>query len=69
MLFVGDLTYDIEKLNAGRVPGVGKRRGLLKSTQAVNALKDIYPDLVILAAHDPAASRLLGKSLEASLVS
>jgi N-acyl homoserine lactone hydrolase len=69
MLFVGDLTYDLDKLNAGRVPGVGERRGLLESTGAVNALKDLYPDLVVLAAHDPAAAPLLGQTREASPVS
>jgi N-acyl homoserine lactone hydrolase len=69
MLFVGDLTYDLEKLTAGRVPGVGERRALLESTQAVKALNNIYPDLVILAAHDPASSRLLGQALQTSLVS
>jgi N-acyl homoserine lactone hydrolase len=69
MLFVGDLTYDLEKLTAGRVPGVGERRALLESTQAVKALNNIYPDLVILAAHDPASSRLLGQALQTSLAS
>lgn len=69
MLFVGDLTYDLEKLTAGRVPGVGERRALLESTQAVKTLNDIYPDLVILAAHDPASSRLLGQALQTRLVS
>jgi glyoxylase-like metal-dependent hydrolase (beta-lactamase superfamily II) len=65
MLFVGDLTYDLEKLATGHVPGVGKRRGLLKSTHAVNELRRSHPDLVILAAHDPAAAPLLGRALEA----
>jgi glyoxylase-like metal-dependent hydrolase (beta-lactamase superfamily II) len=66
MLFVGDLTYDVEKLDAGRVPGVGRRRGLLGSTRAVNTLKDLYPGLVILAAHDPEASSFLRQALETS---
>ena len=64
MLFVGDLTYDVDRLAAERVPGVGRKRGLGRSTRAVNALKQRYPDLVILAAHDPAASRLLARALE-----
>jgi glyoxylase-like metal-dependent hydrolase (beta-lactamase superfamily II) len=55
MLFVGDLTYDVNLLAAERVPGVGNRRELLETTRAVNALQDRYPDLVILAAHDPSA--------------
>src|SRR5664280_3297845 len=58
ILFVGDLTYDLEKLTAGRVPGVGESRGLLESPRAVNELHQTYPDLVILAAHDPAAAPL-----------
>jgi N-acyl homoserine lactone hydrolase len=64
MLFVGDLTYDLEKLSAGRVPGVGQRRGLRRSTRAVNDLRRTYPDLVILAAHDPAAAPLLEAALQ-----
>ena len=69
MLFVGDLTYDVEKLAAERVPGVGQRRSLLESSRAVNALKGLYPDLVILAAHDEAAAALLGRALDASWAS
>ena len=59
MLFVGDLTYDVDLLTQEEVPGVGSRRGLLRSTRAVLKLKERYPDLVILAAHDPAAAGLL----------
>jgi N-acyl homoserine lactone hydrolase len=69
ILFVGDLTYDLEKLTAGRVPGVGERRALLESTHAVNELKRRYPDLVILAAHDPAAAPLLAQALELGFAS
>lgn len=63
MLFVGDLTYDIELLEGERVPGVGDRAGLLESTRAVNALKRRHPDLLILAAHDPAAAAMLERAL------
>jgi glyoxylase-like metal-dependent hydrolase (beta-lactamase superfamily II) len=69
ILFVGDLTYDLEKLTAERVPGVGTRRGLLESTRAVNELHQTYPDLVILAAHDPGAAPLLAHALAASFAS
>jgi glyoxylase-like metal-dependent hydrolase (beta-lactamase superfamily II) len=69
ILFVGDLTYDLEKLTAGRVPGVGERRALLESTHEVNQLHRMYPDLVILAAHDPAAASLLAQALEARFAS
>lgn len=63
MLFVGDLTYDIELLEKERIPGVGGRAGLLESTRAVNALKRHHPDLLILAAHDPAAAPTLERAL------
>ena len=63
IIFVGDLTYDLEKFAAGRVPGVGKRRALLESTHAVTKLQRIYPDLVILAAHDPGAAPLLARTV------
>ena len=63
MLFVGDLTYDVHLLARERVPGVGNRRELLETTRAVNALHRTYPDLVILAAHDPGAASLLERAL------
>jgi N-acyl homoserine lactone hydrolase len=62
MLFVGDLTYDVDLLADGRVPGVGKRAGLLASTQRVNEFRRHYPDLLILAAHDPSAPSILESS-------
>ena len=69
MLFVGDLTYDVDRLAVGSVPGVGARRGLRRSTQLVNALRQRYPDLLVLAAHDPAAAGLLERALETSAAS
>ena len=65
LLFVGDLTYDLETFNTGGLPGVGKRRSLLGSTGAVNELRRLYPDLAILAAHDPDAAPLLARAVEA----
>lgn len=62
MLFVGDLTYDVDLLADERVPGVGKRAGLLASTQSVNEFRRRYPDLLILAAHDPSAASILESS-------
>ena len=62
ILFVGDLTYDVDLLADGRVPGVGKRAGLLASTQRVNEFRRRYPDLLILAAHDPSAASILESS-------
>jgi glyoxylase-like metal-dependent hydrolase (beta-lactamase superfamily II) len=66
LLFVGDLTYDVDRLVAERVPGVGSRTGLLASTRAVNELRQQHPDLAILAAHDPAAAGHLRRALDAS---
>jgi glyoxylase-like metal-dependent hydrolase (beta-lactamase superfamily II) len=59
LLLVGDLTYDVNLLEHEQVPGVGHHRGLVESTRTVNRLRERYPDLVILAAHDPAAEGLL----------
>jgi glyoxylase-like metal-dependent hydrolase (beta-lactamase superfamily II) len=63
LLLVGDLTYDVRLLADERVPGVGSHRGLVESTRLVNALAERYPDLVILAAHDPAAAGLLNAAV------
>lgn len=61
LLMVGDLTYDANLLAAGEVPGVGQKSTLRQSVAHVNELRERFPDLVILAAHDPAAAgRLTG---------
>ena len=62
MLFVGDLTYDVDLLADERVPGVGNRAGLRASTQGVNEFHRRHPDLLILAAHDPSAASILESS-------
>ena len=64
MLFVGDLTYDADLLDDEGVPGIGNREQLLDSTRAVNQLKRWYPDLVIAAAHDPGAAKVLHDALK-----
>ena len=59
LMMVGDLTYDAHLLELGHIPGVGSRRRLQQATAMVNTMRQRYPDLVILPAHDPeAASRL-----------
>lgn len=59
LLMVGDLTYDAELLAAGEVPGVGKKQELNRAVTKVNQLRELFPDLVVLAAHDPGASPTL----------
>ncbi|MFI0982451.1 N-acyl homoserine lactonase family protein [Streptomyces sp. NPDC021093] len=65
LLFVGDLTYDVDLLAKGHVPGVGDKAGLQASTRYVAQLSVRYPGLVVLAAHDPAAAGLLGAATAA----
>lgn len=63
MLFVGDVTYDAQLLAADRVPGVGDAAGLHETTRRLNQLASRFPGMPILAAHDPAAARLLESAL------
>lgn len=63
MLFVGDVTYDAQLLAAHRIPGVGNPAGLHETTRRINQLAARFPGLPILAAHDPAAGRLLESAL------
>jgi hypothetical protein len=63
MLFVGDVTYDVQLLAADRIPGVGKPAGLHETTRRINQLATRFPGMPILAAHDPAADRLLESAL------
>jgi glyoxylase-like metal-dependent hydrolase (beta-lactamase superfamily II) len=58
-MLVGDLTYDAEFLQRGRLPGVGNRRRLAESTSKVLALAQQHPGLVVLPAHDPTSARRL----------
>jgi glyoxylase-like metal-dependent hydrolase (beta-lactamase superfamily II) len=62
LLFVGDLTFDASLMAEERVPGVGSHADLVASTRRVNALRAIHPDLVVLAAHDPAAAGMLASA-------
>ncbi|MFI6680166.1 N-acyl homoserine lactonase family protein [Kribbella sp. NPDC050470] len=59
LLMVGDLTYDAELLAAGDIPGVGSRPALRQTVAQVNELRAAHPGLVVLAAHDPAATSAL----------
>jgi len=62
LLMVGDLTYEAALLEGGRIPGVGDRAGLRASSSLVLELKERYPDLVILPAHDPGAAERLRRA-------
>jgi len=59
---VGDLTYDAHLLEAGHVPGVGSRRRLREATAMINTMRQQYPGLVILPAHDPGAASHLAQA-------
>ena len=59
LLMVGDLTYEAELLEAGRIPGVGDVAGLRKASAMVRELKVRHPGLAVLPAHDPGAAERL----------
>jgi N-acyl homoserine lactone hydrolase len=62
LMMVGDVTYDAHLLEAGHVPGVGSRPRLQEATAMINAMRQRYPGLVILPAHDPGADRRLAQA-------
>src|SRR5262245_26582838 len=59
LLLVGDLTYDVHAFERGVQGGVGSKRALRETQRKVMALRANHPGMPILAAHDPAAARLL----------
>ncbi len=59
LLLVGDLAYETELLFRDQVPGTGDAAKLKASYAKVRALKEQLPDIVILSAHDPGASKAL----------
>jgi len=44
------------------VPGVGSRRRLREATAMINKMRQQYPGLVILPAHDPGAAGRLAQA-------
>ena len=54
--------YDIHAFERGVHSGVGRRRRLARTREAVLELRAANPGLRILAAHDPAAAELLEAS-------
>ncbi|MGI9522014.1 MAG: MBL fold metallo-hydrolase [Hyphomicrobiaceae bacterium] len=59
LLFVSDLTYDVDMLMNDQVPGNGDPTQLRCSFAKVRALKEQLPDLVVLPAHDNSAIETL----------
>jgi len=64
VLLIGDLSYDVNLLDAGHLPGVGRRAQLLETTRRVTELRERIPGLLLLAAHDPAVPALLTDPVE-----
>ena len=60
LALIGDLTYAAHLLESGRMPGVGNRRILQRSSDMMNQLRAITPGLVVLPTHDPGAAAALG---------
>ena len=63
LLFVGDLTYELEPLHQDQVPGIGDPEQLKASFAKVRALEDALPGLVVVPSHDPSAAAKLAASL------
>lgn len=64
LLFVGDLTYEVEPLNDDQVPGIGDAESLKQSFAKVRELKKALPDLMVIPSHDPSASKSLNAVLK-----
>jgi len=62
LLLVGDVTYEAELLEAGRIPGVGDKSGLRRVSAMVRELERRHPDLAVLPAHDPGAADRLRRT-------
>lgn len=62
LLMVGDLTYDESRMRTGVIPGVGKPALLRETSEMVSRLRQLHPELVVLAAHDSNAARLLAEA-------
>jgi len=63
LLFVGDLTYELELLDNDRVPGIGDAGQLKASFAKVRELRKALPNLVLLPSHDPLATETLAAAL------
>jgi glyoxylase-like metal-dependent hydrolase (beta-lactamase superfamily II) len=59
LLLVGDLTYESGLLESGKIPGVGDKAELHRTSAMVRQFQERDPGLVILPAHDPGAAERL----------
>lgn len=59
LLLVGDLTYDVDAMRRGQVPGVGSRSVLQETSRRVLELERDSGGLAILPAHDRATAKRL----------
>ncbi len=62
LLLVGDLTYDVDLMRAGRYPGIGTRRTLAATTECVLEFERRSGGLAILPAHDPGSAARLQRA-------
>ena len=63
MLFVGDLTYELEPLHNDALPGIGDPEQLKASFAKVRELERALPGLIVVPSHDPFASEKLATAL------
>lgn len=63
LLFVGDLTYELEPLHNDQLPGIGDPEQLKESFAKVRELEKSLPDLIVVPSHDPSASGKLAAAL------
>lgn len=63
LLFVGDLTYELEPLHNDQVPGIGDHEQLKASFAKVRDLEEALPGLIVVPSHDPNNSKKLATML------
>ncbi len=63
LALVADLTYAAGLLSSGRLPGVGDRRVLRRSTDMMNQLRVATPGLVVLPTHDPGVAVTIAEAV------
>lgn len=62
LLFVGDLTYQLDALQNDVLPGLGDAAALRQSYAKVRELMARLPGLIVLPAHDPATADVLARA-------